>query len=116
MTGIISYFLYGVFYNSDKNYPSDILRFFYTLLLPVLWSGYTIGRKMVGNRIVRMDGKKVGIGTILLRVIVAGIAYALTLGIGLIVSAFMVGIREDQRAINDFIAQTYVTTNPPTKN
>ncbi|MGJ9384339.1 RDD family protein [Salipaludibacillus sp. CF4.18] len=116
VTGIISYFLYGIFYNSDKNYPSDILGFFYTLFLPVLWSGYTIGRKMAGNRIVRMDGKKVGIGTMILRVIVATIAYTLTLGIGLIVSAFMVGIREDKRAIHDFIAQTYVTTNPPTKN
>lgn len=116
MTGIISYFLYGVFYDGDKNYPSDILGVFYDLLLPVLWSGYTLGRKMAGNRIVRMDGKKVGIGTMILRVLVAGIAYALTLGIGLIVSAFMVGLREDKRAIHDFIARTYVTTNPPTKN
>ena len=33
-----------------------------------------------------------------LRVIVAGIIYVVTLGIGLIVSAFMVGLRDDKRA------------------
>ncbi|NAZ10137.1 hypothetical protein GT022_15405 [Agaribacter marinus] len=70
---------------------------------------------MAGNRIVRIDGRKIGIGTMILRNIVAGIIYILTFGIGLIVSAFMVGVREDRRAIHDFIAQTYVTTNPPTK-
>lgn len=116
VTGIISYFLYGVFYDGENSYPTDILGLFYTMLLPVLWSGYTLGRRMAGNRIVRIDGRKVGIGTMILRVILAGVAYALTLGIGLIVSAFMIGVREDKRAIHDFIAQTYVTTNPPTRD
>ncbi|TFE04061.1 RDD family protein [Jeotgalibacillus salarius] len=115
-TGLISFVLYGVFYDSENYYPTDILGLIYTLLLPVLWFGYTIGRRIAGNRIVRIDGRKVGIGTMILRVIVAGIAYALTLGIGLIVSAFMVGLREDKRSIHDFIAQTYVTTNPPTRS
>jgi uncharacterized RDD family membrane protein YckC len=44
----------------------------------------------------------------LLRTLVSGIFYALTIGIGAIVSAFMVGIREDKRAIHDFIAGTEV--------
>ncbi|MBN9653425.1 RDD family protein [Halobacillus sp. GSS1] len=115
VTGIISYFLYGVFYDGENSYPTDFSGLFYTVLLPVLWSGYTLGRKMAGNRIVRIDGGKVGIGTMILRVIVAGVAYALTLGIGFIVSAIMIGVREDKRAIHDFIAQTYVTTHPHTK-
>ncbi|MFZ0369057.1 MAG: RDD family protein [Halobacillus sp.] len=114
VTGSISYFLYGVFYDGENYYPTDILGLLYTLLLPVLWSGYTLGRRLAGNRIVRIDGRKVGIGTMIVRVLVAGCAYALTLGIGLVVSAFMIGIREDKRAIHDFIAQTYVTTKEPT--
>ncbi|MGP4108889.1 RDD family protein [Virgibacillus sp. L01] len=114
VTGIISHLLYGVFYDGENYYLTDTLGMFYTMLLPILWSGYTLGRRMAGNRIVRMDGKKVGIGTMILIVIVAAIAYTLTLGLGLIVSAFMVGVREDKRAIHDFIARTYVTTNPPT--
>ena len=52
-------------------------------------------------------------GTMLLRVLVGGSCIRLTLGIALIVSAFMVGIREDKRAIHDFIAGTYVTYDPP---
>ncbi|WP_163971126.1 RDD family protein [Oceanobacillus halotolerans] len=115
VTGIISQFLYGAFYDGDSYRLIESFGFFYTLLLPIFWYGYTLGRRMVGNRIVRVDGRKVGIGTMILRDIVAGAAYTFTLGIGLVVSAFMVGIREDKRAIHDFIAQTYVTTSPPRK-
>lgn len=50
-----------------------------------------------------------GIGMMLLRNVVAGVAYTLTLGVGLIVSAFMMGIREDKRSIHDFLAGMYVT-------
>ncbi|MDL4840247.1 RDD family protein [Aquibacillus rhizosphaerae] len=113
VTGVISKILYGVFYDGDNYYSIDFFGLFYGLLLPIFWYGYTLGRRMVGNRIVRIDGKKVGIGTMLLRDIIAGIFYLLTLGIGLIVSAFMIGIREDKRAIHDFIARTFVTTEPP---
>ncbi|WP_087973522.1 RDD family protein [Oceanobacillus rekensis] len=113
VTGTLSQLLYGVFYDGDNYYLTDSLGFLYYLLLPIFWYGYTLGRKMAGNRIVRIDGRKVGIGTMVLRNIVAGVVYIMTLGIGLIVSAFMVGIREDKRAIHDFIAQTYVTTDPP---
>ena len=72
--------------------------------------GFTVGKKIMGIRIVKVDGSKVGYGVMILRVIVAGIIYIFTLGIGLIVSAFMVGIRDDKRAIHDLIAGTYVTT------
>ncbi|WP_099156848.1 RDD family protein [Virgibacillus ndiopensis] len=114
-TGIISQLLYGVFYDSENYHSIDYIRLIYGLILPVVWYGYTLGRRMAGNRIVRIDGRKVDIGTMILRNIVAGIFYILTLGIGLIVSAFMIGGREDKRAIHDFIAQTYVTTDPPSK-
>lgn len=114
-TGTLTYFLYGVFFDNDHSYLTDSIGFFYHLLLPVFWSGYTIGRRIVGNRIVRIDGKKVGIGTMVLRDVVGGAFYLLTFGIGLIVSACMVGLREDKRAIHDFIARTYVTIEPPAK-
>ncbi|SEP66179.1 Uncharacterized membrane protein YckC, RDD family [Virgibacillus subterraneus] len=111
--GIISLISYGQFLYSESINPIELLGPLYTLLLPVSWYGYTLGRRLYGNRIVRVDGRKVGLGTMLLRVIVAGMAYAFTLGIGLIVSAFMIGIREDSRSIHDFIAGTYVTYDPP---
>lgn len=92
---------------------STFFNFLYMLIVPILWYGYTVGKRIMGIRIVRVDGKKIGIGTMLLRYLVAALVYAITFGIGFIVSAFMVGIRKDHRAIHDFIAGTYVTSNKP---
>lgn len=92
---------------------STLFNFLYMVIVPILWYGYTVGKRIMGIRIVRMDGKKLGIGTMLLRYLVAALVYAITLGIGFIVSAFMVGIRKDHRSIHDFIAGTYVTSNKP---
>lgn len=99
--------------NWDNENFSTLFNFLYMLIVPILWYGYTVGKRIMGIRIVRMDGKKLGIGTMLLRYLVAALVYAITLGIGFIVSAFMVGIRKDHRLIHDFIAGTYVTSNEP---
>ncbi|MFB5086657.1 RDD family protein [Psychrobacillus sp. PGGUH221] len=107
---IISFLLFGHWQESPITSFGNLL---YSLIVPVLWTGYTVGKRMLGIRIVKFDGTKLGFGTMLMRVIVAGFVYVVTLGIGLIVSAFMVGLREDKRAIHDFIAGTYVTSNPP---
>lgn len=91
----------------------SIVQFLYTLILPILWFGYTVGKRIMGIRIVRVNGKKVGLGTMILRQIVGGLIYGLTFGIALIVSAFMVGIRKDHRSIHDLIAGTYVSSDKP---
>lgn len=111
VVGFLSLIVYGEFFMNPS--PFDLINLLYSLILPVVWYGYTLGKRAMGIRIARMDGEKVGIGTMLLRDIVGGIVYAVTLGIGLIVSAFMVGLREDGRSIHDFIAGTYVTYDPP---
>ncbi|WP_017726417.1 RDD family protein [Halalkalibacterium ligniniphilum] len=85
----------------------------YSLIVPVIWAGYTVGKRVCGIRIVKVDGSNVGIGTMLLRVIVAGFVYVITLGIAAIVSAFMVAFRKDKRSVHDLIANTYVTFNKP---
>jgi len=92
---------------------STLFNFLYMVIVPILWYGYTVGKRIMGIRIVRMDGKKLGIGTMLMRYLVAALVYAITLGIGFIVSAFMVGIRKDHRSIHDFIAVTYLSSNEP---
>lgn len=107
---IISYLFFGVWEETSITSFGNIL---YSIIVPVLWVGFTVGKKIMGIRIVKVDGSKVGYGVMVLRVIVAGIIYVVTLGIGLIVSAFMVGLRDDKRAIHDLIAGTYVTKNPP---
>lgn len=101
---IISLILFG---EADSTF-TNIVSFLYSLLIPIVWDGYTIGKKICGIQIKRLDGRPIGIGTMLLRQLVGGLIYGFTLGIALIVSAFMVGLREDKRAIHDFIAGTVV--------
>ena len=84
------------------------INFLYYLIIPVIWSGFTVGKRVVGIKIVRTDGKKVGIGTTLKRYILASLVYVVTLGTAFIISAFMVGLRKDKRSIHDLIAGTQV--------
>ncbi|MNZ65982.1 RDD family protein [compost metagenome] len=94
---------------TNEGYTDNILSFLYSLLVPVFWNGYTIGKRICGIHIRRVrDLTPPGIGNMLMRNVVAGIVYTLTLGIAAIVSAFMVGLREDKRSIHDFIAGTEV--------
>ncbi|GAA0133968.1 RDD family protein [Paenibacillus sp. YSY-4.3] len=96
----------------NKEYVTNSLSFLYSLLLPVFWGGYTCGKRICGIKIRKVsDHSPPGIGTMLLRNLVAGIVYGLTFGIGALISALMVGLREDKRAIHDFIAGTEVVYN-----
>jgi len=108
--GIIFYLLTGNW--EDENF-SSLLNMLYTIIVPIIWYGYTVGKRLMKIRIVKVDGSKLGIGAMLMRVVVAALIYIVTLGIAAIVSAFMVGLREDKRAIHDLIAGTYVTYNDP---
>ncbi|MFX3636414.1 MAG: RDD family protein [Candidatus Pristimantibacillus sp.] len=102
--------LFTIFtHNWDK--AERIMNYFYflySLLLPVIWNGFTIGKRICNIQIMKLDGSAPGIGTMLLRSLVGGIVYMITFGIGTIVSAFMIGLREDKRAIHIFIAGTKV--------
>ncbi|WP_276355337.1 RDD family protein [Cohnella caldifontis] len=94
---------------SNEEYIRNIPFALYSMLLPVFWDGYTIGKRICGIKIRKVhDHSAPGIGTMLLRHLVAGLVYVFTFGIGVIVSAFMVGLREDKRSIHDFIAGTEV--------
>ncbi|WP_347861655.1 RDD family protein [Salimicrobium sp. PL1-032A] len=105
---LLAFLVYGDVSRVDEASPLDILSFLYALLLPVFWRGYVIGKKLMSIRIVQKTGEDVTIVNMLLRLVVAGLVYVLTLGIGVIVSAFMVGMQEDKRAIHDLIAGTQV--------
>ncbi|WP_409299399.1 RDD family protein [Peribacillus sp. SCS-26] len=107
---ILDYFLFP---NSDQSPISSGAGAVYSLIIPTVWYGYTVGKKIMGIRIAKVNGGKVGIGTMLMRNLVGGLIYGLTIGIALIVSAFMVGMRKDKRALHDLIAGTYVTSDAP---
>jgi uncharacterized RDD family membrane protein YckC len=85
-----------------------ILETLYYLIVPIVWGGFTVGKKAVDIRIVRIDGKNITIWTTIKRYLLGGIVYTLTFGLAVIVSAFMVALRQDKRSIHDFIAGTKV--------
>lgn len=106
----ISYLITGGW---EGDIYTSILSLLYYIILPIVWFGYTVGKRIVGIRIAKVNGEKVGFGTMFMRVIAAAIIYIVTLGIAGIVSAFMIGLRQDKRAIHDFIAGTFVTYEKP---
>lgn len=86
----------------------SIFSILYFVIVPAVWYGYTVGKRLMGIRIVKIDGSDVTIGTMLLRYLITGLIYGFTFGIALLVSVFMVAFRKDKRAIHDFVAGTYV--------
>lgn len=103
---ILSLILTG---GDGRDWVTDLISSLYGLLLPVFWYGYTIGKRICGIRIRKVDtGEPPTIITMLLRVVVSGIVYGLTFGIGLIASIVMIAAREDKRSLHDFIAGTEV--------
>lgn len=85
----------------------SLISFLYGVLLPPLWNGYTVGKRIVGIHIVKANGEKVSIGNMLLRNIVGGIVEVIAFG-GL-VSLIMIIARKDKRTLHDLVAGTMVT-------
>lgn len=85
------------------------LSLLYALLLPVIWNGYTVGKRILGIRIAKVSGEKLGLGAMFMRTVVGGLVYGITFGLAALISALMVGLRRDKRALHDFLAGTYVT-------
>ncbi|WP_079710287.1 RDD family protein [Paraliobacillus ryukyuensis] len=87
----------------------NLLYLLYGTIVPVLWGGYNIGKRILGIKIKRTDEEKVTWKNMILREVIGKnvIAY-LTFGITTIVSVFMIIFREDKKAVHDLIAGTYV--------
>lgn len=80
----------------------------YFTVLPVVWSGQTIGKRFAGITIVRMDGQPLGYGAAFIRW-VGYLLSGLTLCIGFLIQPFT----ENKRALQDFLAGTRVLQTHP---
>ncbi|WP_112180211.1 MULTISPECIES: RDD family protein [Paraliobacillus] len=82
----------------------------YATILPVLWCGYSIGKKICRINIRRYaDDGQVTFWNMFLREVVGyQLLSIVTFGVSIIISAFMVAFLKDKRAIHDFISGTYV--------
>lgn len=82
----------------------------YSTLLPVLWSGYVIGKKICRIKIRRYkDDQQVTFLNMFMREVIGyQLLTVFTFGASIIVSSFMVALRKDKRGIHDFVGGTYV--------
>jgi uncharacterized RDD family membrane protein YckC len=78
----------------------------YSVVLHVV-AGQTIGKSLVGVRVVALDGGLLTVGPAILRYL-AGYLSALPLGFGFL----MAGLRRDKRALHDLIAGSRVERLP----
>ena len=91
---------------------------FFTLLFAVLYptvlhtlTGQTVGKLVVGVRVVATDGGLLPPGAALLRAVVAWLALPFLLGLGHVIA----GLRKDKRALHDLLAGSRVDRVPSTR-
>jgi len=84
---------------------------FFTILFSACYAtvlhaldGQTLGKALLGIRVVTTDGQPIRLGTSLLRYI----GYWISLGPTLTLGYLMAGLRQDKRALHDLIAGTRV--------
>ncbi|NIK12585.1 RDD family protein [Alkalibacillus almallahensis] len=108
---LICLYLFNV--NSDfpleRNGYWSVYYVSYYVLIPLLWSGYVIGKKFSNIRLTHTGGEEPMFKHTFLREFVGFYLLGiLTLGGSLIASMIMMAVREDGRGIHDFIGGTRV--------
>ncbi|MFD3447936.1 RDD family protein [Microbacteriaceae bacterium 4G12] len=120
--------LYGVIVAvSTKNYRAILNRFdvstgdfrydlliafilisLYFVIVPLLWNGYTVGKRLTRTRLVKANGGRVGIGTLIGRLFLILIPNMLLLGIPALVNIYLILFRQDNSGYHDLVAKTKV--------
>lgn len=110
LIALVFYWIRGEYsYDWAMGWTWQIIYTLYLTVIPLLWSGYIIGKRLFRIKVKRMDEDKLTLKNMLLREVVGKfLVVYLTVGISNIVSIFMMIFREDKRAIHDLIAGTYV--------
>ena len=88
---------------------------FFTIVFAIVYpaalhaiAGQTVGKLVVGIRVVGMDGALLPLGAALLRAVAFWFALVFTLGLGHVVG----GLRKDKRALHDLLAGSRVERLP----
>lgn len=114
LTVPISLFLFWVkgehSYDWTSGWTWQIIYTLYLMSVPLVWSGYIIGKRIFKIKVKRTDEDKLTLKNMFLREVVGKfIVVYFTVGLSSIVSVFMVICRKDKRAVHDLIAGTYVS-------
>lgn len=79
------------------------------ILLELAWNGETVGKRLVGIRVVSLDGRRLGLGAVLTRNLLAGIDAMFFYLVGLVAIA----TSSNRQRLGDRVAGTIVVRAAP---
>lgn len=98
---IVDIFRYGVIF--------AILLIIYYAIVPLLFNGQTIGKKVFKLKIIKDNGEEIGYRTMFYREAIGRIFINFaSLGVTVIASVIMMLLREDKKDLADILAKTKV--------
>ena len=113
LLGVLAARRWGVDVDRSSTLQGAVVSF--TLLFAVLYptvlhtlTGQTVGKLLVGVRVVATDGGLLPPGAAFLRAVVAWLALPFLLGLGHVIA----GLRKDKRALHDLLAGSRVDRVP----
>jgi len=85
-----------------------MLMAIYFILLPFIWNGSTVGKKITRTKVISLTSEKLTLQTLIIRFFVLLLPNMLLLGIPLICNVYMMLFRKDNCGFHDLIAKTKV--------
>ncbi|WP_440602684.1 RDD family protein [Bacillus sp. GB_SG_008] len=85
-----------------------LLMALYFIVLPFIWNGYTLGKKVTRTKLVSLTSEKLTLGILTMRFVVLLVPNILFLGIPVICNIYMMLVRSDNRGFHDLIVKTKV--------
>lgn len=105
----ISHYLYHIPIESAHYEASGFLYSIYRATLTIKWDGQTLGKKAMKIRVINSDRtSQLIFSNIAMREFFFIIGYALTFGIGVLISIYMAIKGSDGRTMHDIFARTCV--------
>ncbi|UOQ42862.1 RDD family protein [Halobacillus salinarum] len=84
----------------------------YSIILPSIWTGYILGKRIFRIKIEKANGKAVTFFDMFIRECIGKFIFGyLSFGMTTVISGLMITFRKDRRAIHDFLAGTMVNND-----
>ncbi|MCQ6519905.1 MULTISPECIES: RDD family protein [Bacillus] len=85
-----------------------ILMAIYFILLPLIWNGVTLGKKVTRIKLISLKSEKLTLQTLTIRFFVLLLPNILLLGIPILCNVYMMLFRKDNCGFQDLITKTKV--------
>ncbi|HDX9626866.1 TPA: RDD family protein [Bacillus cereus] len=85
-----------------------ILMAIYFILVPFIWNGVTLGKKVTRIKLISLKSEKITLQTLIIRFFVLLLPNILLLGIPILCNVYMMLFRKDNCGFQDLITKTKV--------